>query len=96
MKGRAKSKAIERPVIIMAFGISLVLAFSGLYILLVKGVLWKILVGVFAFLGMHAFLISSFPITANTCFSFGDSTFSYASVIPAFVLLMASFYTRSR
>jgi hypothetical protein len=80
----------------MALGISLILATTGLYVLLVRGVIWKILVGVFAFLGMHAFLISSLPITAATCFSFGDSTFSYASVIPAFVILMASFYTRGR
>jgi len=79
----------------MAFGIGLVIVCIALYILLVKGVLWKILVGIFAFLGMHAFLTSSFPSSINTCISFADSSFSYAAVIPAFVLLMASFYTRA-
>ena len=78
----------------MTAAVGLVLSCIFLYVLFVKGVIWKILVGVFAFLGMHLFLLESFPITKAVCFNFSDSTFSYASVIPAFVILMASFYTK--
>lgn len=78
----------------MAFGIALVIGCLVLYTLIVKGVLWKILVGLFAFLGMHTFLLNSFQSSHNIFLSIGDSTFSYAAVIPVFVIFMASFYTR--
>jgi hypothetical protein len=78
----------------MAFGIGIIVVCAALYALIVKGVLWKLLVGVFAFSGMYIFLSETFPSSKGICFMMGGTNFSYAAVIPAFVILMASFYTR--
>ncbi len=78
----------------MSFGIGLIIVSFVLYVLLVKGVLWKLLVAIFAFLGMHTFLTSNFHNSTHTFVTVGDTTFSWATTISIFIILMASLYTR--
>lgn len=77
----------------MPFGILLLITIFGLYILLVRGALWKILVYVFGYFGMYIALVMYFPNSKHTCITFDHTPLSWAIVIPVIVILLALAYT---
>ncbi len=62
-----------------------------LYVLLVKGLLWKIILGVFGWLGMYWYL-SGFP--ALQSYPLDNNTFTWATTIPSLIILLAMLYTK--
>lgn len=75
----------------MEIGVGLLIVAAIIYVLIVKGVIWKILVGIFAFLGMHSFLSSYSPIT-NMTINFGSSIVDMSIIIPIVVIILAAMY----
>jgi hypothetical protein len=73
----------------MALGIILLLVIGALYLLFVKGFLWKILLGGFGVLGMWIFLKVYIPSSNEILITAGETTFSWAATIPVAVLLLA-------
>lgn len=68
--------------------IILLLLFSWLfYVLFIKGVFWKILVGIFTWIGIYAFLINVFPMSEKILISSEYLSFSWAEVIPTIIIL---------
>jgi len=78
----------------MEFGIVLLIIIYGAYVLLIKGVLWKIIVGIFGWFGMFIFLEMYFPDSKADCLTFSNSSFSWSVVIPTIIVLLAMFYTK--
>ena len=76
----------------MILGILLVFIFI-LYFLLVKGVLWRMSVGVFsifAFIGMKTFLLANIASSQSDCLIVAGHTASWAEVVPAVLLILAA------
>jgi len=59
------------------------------YVLVIKGAIWRLLVGFFGWVGMCAFLLSIFPSSKNTCLTFLSTNFSWAEVLPAIIVMLA-------
>lgn len=77
----------------MALGIFLLTIIFGLYFLLVKGILWRVamgVLGVFAFIGMKAFLLTTFPSSQETCMIVIGYSLGWADVVPTIVLIAAA------
>lgn len=76
----------------MVFGICLLIAIYLLYVLLIKGALWKIILGGFGWLGMYWYLkdIAEFQ---KLVFVSND-TFTWAMAVPTIVVLLAMAYTK--
>lgn len=66
----------------------------GLYILLIKGVLWKIIVAGFGWFGMFVFMENYMPASKSPCLSLTTCSFSWAEVIPTIIVLLAMSYTK--
>jgi hypothetical protein len=77
----------------MVFGVCLLIAIYLLWVLLIKGALWKLTLGVFGWLGMYWFL-SSVPMLHHCPLTFSGQSFSWASIIPTVVVLLALAHTR--
>lgn len=75
----------------MVFGICLLIAIYLLYVLLVKGALWKIILGAFGWAGMYWWLKS---IPACNEHPFNNDTFSWAVVVPTIIVLLAMMSTK--
>jgi len=71
--------------------IALLVGLYIIYLLLIKGWLWKLILGVFGWLGMYWYL-SGIP--ACQSYPFNNDTFTWASVIPTIVILLAMAYTK--
>lgn len=70
------------------FHIIILLFFSWIfYILFIKGVFWKILVGIFAWIGIYAFLVNVFPMSEKIFISSQYCSFSWSEVIPTVIIL---------
>ena len=78
----------------MEFGIVLLILIYGAYVLLVKGVLWKIIVAIFGWFGMFIFLEMYIPDSKAICLTFAGSSFSWSEVIPTIIVLLAMSYTK--
>jgi hypothetical protein len=77
----------------MALGIFLLTAIFFLYFLLVKGILWRIaigILGVFAFLGMKAFLLANIVSSKSGCLIIAGHTSSWAEVVPMVILILVA------
>jgi len=77
----------------MILGLLLLAAIFMLYVLLVKGALWKIIVYVFGYFGMYVALVMYFPNSKHTCITFDHTPLSWAIVIPVVIILLALAYT---
>jgi hypothetical protein len=75
----------------MEAGILAIIIIYGLYVLLVKGVLWKLIVAIFGWFGMFIFLETYIPASKTPCLSL----FSWSEVIPAVIVLLAMSYSKS-
>ena len=71
--------------------IALLITLYIIYVLLVKGLLWKIILGTFGWLGMYWYLQSIQTFHAHP---FNNDTFSWAVVIPSVIVLLAMSYTK--
>lgn len=79
----------------MIFGICLLIAIFALYILLVKGALWKIIVYAFGYFGMYTALVTYIPESTYTCLTFDQTHLSWAIVIPTVIIILALAYTHA-
>jgi len=79
----------------MSIGLALFIAaiFWLFYVLILKGWMWKILVGIFGFFGMYIFLYDQFPDLRNQGLQMGSSIVSWCAIVPAVILLLAMGYT---
>lgn len=71
--------------------IALLVVLYIIYVLLIKGLLWKLILGVFGWLGMYWYLSG---ISACQSYPFNNDTFTWSSVIPTVVILLAMAYTK--
>jgi hypothetical protein len=78
----------------VVFGICLLVAIYILWVLLVKGALWKIIVGIAGWFGMFIALRLYFPGAVHECLNFSGYSFSWSEVIPTVVVLLAMAYTK--
>lgn len=78
----------------MIFGFLLLVVLYFLWILLVKGALWKLMIGFFGWLGMHWALQVYIPESKHVCLIVTGYTFSWSQVIPTIIVLMAMAYTK--
>ena len=76
----------------MLFGIALLIAIYFMYVLLVKGALWKIILAIFGWFGMYWFLAAQ-GLTEEAIVIMGHHI-SWAQAIPSGVVLLAMLYTR--
>lgn len=80
----------------MEAGILAIIIIYGLYVLLVKGVLWKIIVAIFGWFGMFIFLKNYMPASKSSCLNLVTCSFSWAEVIPTLIVLLAMSYTKEK
>lgn len=65
-----------------------------MYVLFIKGALWKIIVIVFGWYGMFNALQIYFPSSRSICTRIIDHTFLWSEVIPTIIVLLALAYTK--
>lgn len=73
-------------------GIGLLIVLYFLYVLLIKGLLWKIILGVFGWAGLYGYLSHTWQLDQISPLK--DDYVSWATLVSTFVLLMAMAYTR--
>lgn len=73
----------------------LLIIIFALYKLLVEGWLWKIILGIFGWIGLYWALLEYFPESKNTCLTFQTWNICWAAAIASVVLIMAMFNTES-
>lgn len=78
----------------MVFGIALLIVIYLLWVLLVKGALWKLIIGIAGWFGLYIALRLYIPESMHECFNSQGYSFSWAEVVPTFCLLMAMAYTK--
>jgi hypothetical protein len=78
----------------MLFGIVLLVAIYFTYVLLIKGLLWKMILGIAGWFGLYIGLQTYIPESHQICITITEYTFSWAAVIPTIVVLLAMAYTR--
>jgi hypothetical protein len=78
----------------MGFAILLVVFFWAVYVLLIKGVLWKLLLVIFGWFGLFVFLGIYFPSTAIHGIIVADTLVPWNAVLPSFVVLLSLAYTK--
>ena len=76
----------------VVFGIFMLVVIIILWQLLVKGWLWKLLLGIAGWFGIWIFLEMYFPGTKSVAIN--DIGASWSQVIPTIVVLMAMAYTK--
>ena len=64
-----------------------------LYVLLVKGLLWKIIFVVFGWTGMY-FWLKTIPIFQGCPVNISNYTFSYAFIVPTILVMLVLMNTR--
>ena len=62
--------------------------------LLIQGLLWKMIIGIFGWIGIYKTLVEYVPQTKSICFTFSGKSFSWCEIIPTFILLMAILYKK--
>jgi hypothetical protein len=75
----------------MSFGICMLIGLYLLYVLLVKGALWKLILAGFGWAGMYSYL-NSIPVMHSH--PFHNDTFSWAVIIPTLIVMLAAAYTK--
>lgn len=78
----------------MLYFILIIAIIFFLWNLLTQGLLWKIIIGIFGWIGIYKTLIEYMPQSKEICFIFSNKSFSWAEIIPTFILLMAMMYTK--
>jgi hypothetical protein len=74
----------------------IVLAFIYLiWLLLVRGFLWKACLFFGGWIGIYCILMAKFPAAAHTAITIAGSNFSWATVVPTVICVLALAHTRS-
>ena len=73
----------------LIFGIVLLVVLYTLYVLLVKGVLWKLILFCFGWFGLYVGLRIYVEGAAHTAVTISGYNFSWASVVPTIVCICA-------
>jgi hypothetical protein len=77
-------------------GVSIIVIIYLLYLLIVKGLLWKILVFGFGWIGMYLCLRAFLPIESNlSCMTISECKITYAELVPSIIVLLALIYSHS-
>jgi hypothetical protein len=79
----------------MALGIILLIFIILVYLLFIKGYLFKLLLAVFGLYGGYLFLTEYIPSTNSTAMVAGNSSCSWAIMIPIIILLLAMACTKA-
>lgn len=76
----------------MVFGLSMMAVIYVLYVLLIKGALWKLILGAFGWFGMYWFLrdITEFK---GQVFA-GSESFTWAMMVPTIIVMLAMMCTK--
>ena len=78
----------------MIFGLALLVIIYFLWVLLVQGLLWKIILAIGGWFGIMVGLRIYMPDSAHECVQVSGYHLSWAVVIPTFIVLMAMAYTK--
>jgi hypothetical protein len=65
-----------------------------LYVLLVKGWLWRGIIGIFAWVGMFLCLSSYIPQSHQTCITIITYPINWATMVPTLILLLGIITTK--
>lgn len=76
----------------MEFGIAMLVVIYLLWVLLVKGALWKIILGAFGWFGIYIFLTTQWHLDQESPFK--DNAVSWAVIIPTIIVLLAMASTK--
>lgn len=76
----------------MLTGILLLIAIYLLYLLLIKGVLWKIILALFGWCGMYWYLFNHGG--NEILMTISGYEFTWAQVVPTVIVLLAMGYTK--
>jgi energy-coupling factor transporter transmembrane protein EcfT len=79
----------------MTFFICLLVFLYILWLFLIKGFLWKLLLAIGGWFGIFAILSIYVPPSTNTLLTIGSTNFSWAEVIPTIIILLAMATTKS-
>lgn len=60
-----------------------------LYLLFVKGFLWKLIIAIFGWIGMNSFLESKFYSSKNTFMTILNYSVSWSIFIPTLIIILA-------
>lgn len=66
-----------------------------LWVLISQGLVWKIIVGVFGWIGMYVAMSQIFPKLSETYFIIQNNKISCAIIIPSIILIMAMLYSKN-
>ena len=72
----------------------IILAFF-IWQLIIQGLIWKIIVGVFGWIGMYAAIAEFMPELNKAYLIIGQNKISWAIMIPSFILIMAMLYSKN-
>lgn len=75
----------------MVFGFCMLVVLYLLYVLLIKGLLWKIILGAAGWFGIYWYLKG---VPECQAYPFNNDTFTWAAIIPTLIVLMAMEYTK--
>lgn len=78
----------------MIFGLLLLVIIYLLYIFLVKGLLWKIIIAFGGWFGIMIGLKYYIPESSKECINFSGHSFSWAVIMPTIIILLAMFHTK--
>lgn len=76
-------------------GITLLVIIYFIYALFIKGILWRLILGIFGLWGINVFLETHFENSKNTCMTIMSYSFSWAVVIPTIILLLTLATTKA-
>lgn len=71
----------------MEFGIAMLVVIYLLWLLLVKGALWKLILGGFGWFGIYIFLATQLHLDETSPFK--DNFMSWAAIVPTIIVLLA-------
>ncbi len=71
----------------MEFGIAMLVVIYLLWLLLVKGALWKLILAGFGWFGIYVFLALQFHLDKESPFK--DNSFSWAAIVPTIIVFLA-------
>ena len=79
----------------MIFWIALLFVLYLLWLLLVKGIIWKACLFFGGWIGIYCVLMAKFPGAAHTAITVAGSNYSWAVVIPTAICILALAHTRT-
>jgi len=78
----------------MEFGIAMLIVIYLLWVLFVKGALWKLILAGFGWFGIYVFLTTQFHLDKETPFK--DGFMSWAALVPTIIVLLAMWCTPTK